>query len=166
MRPVLRRLRLADGFDDVAVLLVPLGGRPMERIDHPGGGSLQLEAQQVGEQVVVAEPRAPGVDRRDEGVGVGEARQDGLRRRRPGQVVRERAVDPVEHRRAQQQLAHLGPLTLEDLRHQIRRHGPLTAGELADELVRIGMPGQRERRQAQARGPALRPVAEERHALA
>ena len=54
--PVARRLRVADRLDHVAVRLVPLGGRPVERADGRGREPPQLEPQEVGEQLVIAEP--------------------------------------------------------------------------------------------------------------
>ncbi len=59
-------------------------------------GPAQLELQQIGEQVVVAEPRPPDVERGDERVRVLEALQDRLRARAAGQRVGERAADPLE----------------------------------------------------------------------
>jgi hypothetical protein len=137
------------------VLLEPLRRRAPQRPDDPGLRSAQLEAQQVGEQVVVAEPGPSGVDGRDERVGALEALQDPLGARCAGEDVGERAADPIEHRRAQQQLADLRRLTVEHLGHEVVGDGALAARELGDEPLRLGVIGQRHRRQPQARGPAL-----------
>ena len=111
---------------------------------------------------MVAEPRPPGVERRDEGVRVLEALQDRLRARAAGQRVGERAADPLEHGGAQEQVAHLRRLALQHLRQQVARHGALAAGELGDEPLGIGVPGERDRRQPQAGGPPFGPLVEQR----
>ena len=79
MRPLAGCVLVTDGFDDVAVLLVPLGRGAVQRRDLRRRDAPQLEAQEVGEQVVVAEPRAGGVERRDERVLGLQPLQDRLR---------------------------------------------------------------------------------------
>ena len=82
-----------------------------------------------------------------------------------GHRVGQAPADPVEDRRAQQQLAHLRRLALQHLRHQVAGDGPLAAGELAHEPLRVRVPGERDRRQAQAGGPSLGPLVKQRHRL-
>ena len=113
---------------------------------------------------MVAEPRAPDVERGDEGVRVLEALQDRLRARAAGQRVGERAADPLQHGRAQEQVAHLRRLALQHLRQQIARHGALAAGELGHEALGVGVAGERDRGQPQAGGPAFGPLVEQRRA--
>ena len=66
--PVAGELRVPDRLDRVAVLGVPLGREPVQPGDRVGGAALELEPQQVGEQVVAAEPRAGDIDGDDERV--------------------------------------------------------------------------------------------------
>ncbi len=87
----------------------------MQLSDDAGLASPQLDAQQVGEQCVVAEPVPAGVERNDERVGLLEAVQDGLRSPPIGEHVGKRSVDPFEDRGAQQQPPHVIGLVLEHL---------------------------------------------------
>ena len=119
--------------------------------------------EQIGEQVVVAKPRPPHVERGDERARVLEALQDRFRTRAAGQRVGERAADALEDRRAQEQVAHLRRLVLQHLRQQVARHSALAAGELGHEALRVGVPSKRDRRQSQARRPAFGPLVEQRH---
>jgi hypothetical protein len=86
---------------------------------------------------VITEPRAPDVDARHEGAAVVELLQDPHGSRCAGQGIRERPADALEHGGAEQQLAHLGPLAVQDLRQQIRRDGALGTRELAREALGI-----------------------------
>ena len=61
--PVARHLRVADRLDRVALLLEPVGGRPMQLTHDLRKHPPQLQPQQVGKQVVVAEPGATRIDR-------------------------------------------------------------------------------------------------------
>ena len=115
--------------------------------------------------MVVAEPRAPRVERGHESVRVREALQGSLRARRTGEEVSQRPADAVQERRAQQQLAHLRRLALQHLRQQVPGDGPLAAGELPHEPLGLGVPRERDRRQAQTGCPALGAIAEKRHPL-
>ena len=88
----------------------------------------KLELQQVGEQVVVAKPRAPDVERGHERVGVLELLQDAPPT--PSAPVRSSASGPLTRssdRGAQQQIPHLGRLALQHLGQQVAGHGPLAA---------------------------------------
>ena len=76
--PLTGCLIVADGFDDVAPLFVPGGRGAVQRRDRRRRDAPQFEAQQIGEQVVVAEPGTGGVERGDEGVLVFEPLQGGL----------------------------------------------------------------------------------------
>ena len=80
-----------------------------------------------------------------------------------GQHVRELAVDPIEQGGAQQQILDVGRLALQHLRDQVLRDHAVAAGELGDEPLRVGVAGQRERREPQARGPPLRPLVQQRY---
>ena len=125
--PVTRRLRVADRLDDEALLLVPLGGRAVQRANKRRRGSPQLQLQQVREKTVVAKPVSPRIQGGHEGVGILELLQHPLRARAAGKEIGQGAAHPVEHRGAQQHLAHLGRLALQDLRQQVSRHVALTA---------------------------------------
>ena len=153
--PVTGRLIVADGFDDVALLFVPGGRGAVQRGDRRRRDAPQFEAQQIGEQVVVAEPGPGGVECGDEGVLVFEPLEDRLGPRAAGERIGQRPADALEDRRAQEQVAHLRRLALQHLGEEVARHGPLAAGELGHEALRVRVRGQRDRRQAQTGRPSL-----------
>ena len=66
--PVPRRLGESDRLHDVAVLREPLSDGTVQRRDRRRGDAPKLELEQVGEEVVVAEPRTSRVQRRHEPV--------------------------------------------------------------------------------------------------
>jgi len=51
-------------------------------------------------------------------------------------------VDPVQHRGAQQQALDLRRLPLQHLGQQVLRDRAVAAGELGDELLGVGVPGE------------------------
>ena len=163
-RPVLGRLVLPDRLHDCAVLLQPLGGGSVQRHDQRWMTPPELEAQEVGEQVVIAKPRTPDVECRHERVGVLELLEHPLRSRAARHVIGQRAADALEHRCAQQQVAHLRRLALEHLGQQIARDRALAAGELGHELLGIRMLGERDRGHSQPGGPPLGALVQQRHA--
>ena len=165
VRPVARRLRMADRLDRRAVLLVPAGRCLVQRRDHRRGGPPQLESQQLREEVVVAKHGPSGIQRDDERVRVLELLQDPLRARAAGEEVGHRSAHLLQKGCAQQELAHLRGLALEHLGHEIRRHRPLAPGELAHEALRIGVLRERECRQPQPGHPALGPFVQQRHGV-
>ena len=112
--------------------------------------------------MVVAEPRPPGIERHDERVRVLQRQQDALRARAAGQQIGQFTVDPVEQGSAQQQLLDVGGLTVQHLGQQVLGDGAVAAGELRDETLGIGVPGQRNRREPQARGPPFRSLLQQR----
>jgi hypothetical protein len=155
VEPVAAGLGVADRLHDVPVLLVPACRGHVEAADERRVEAPQLQAQKIAEQRVVAEPRAPDVERGHEHVGALELVQDALGARTARQRVGQWAADALEYRRAQQQVAHLGRLPLEHLGQQIARDRALGTAELADEGLRVGMTGQRARREPQPCRPAL-----------
>ena len=76
--PVTGRLMVAHGFEDVALLLEPGGRGAVQRGDRRRRRASQFEAQQIGEQVVVAEPCPGGVQGGHEGALVLEPLEDRL----------------------------------------------------------------------------------------
>ena len=165
VRPVPGGLGVPDGLGDLPVRRVPLGRGPVQRHDGVGLGAPQLEPQQVREEVVVAEPGPPGVERDDERVRRLQLVQDALRAGGADEDVGERAVHLLEDRGAEEQAAHVVGLPLQHLGQQVLGHGPLAAGELGDEPLGLRMPGEREGGQAQPGRPALGPGVEQRDTL-
>src|ERR1039457_3461753 len=82
--PAARRLSMADGVNNLAVLCEPFGGSPVQLRYFIGQPPAQLQPEEVSEQVVVAEPGALGVERYHERVRVFQAEQDPLGARAAG----------------------------------------------------------------------------------
>ncbi len=160
--PVARLLRVPDGIDDLALYGEPAGGAAVQRGHFFGQRAAQLQPQEIRQQAVIAEPGALGVQRFDERVGVFETKQDPFRARAAGQQVCQLAVDPVEHAGAQQQILDVGRLAFEHLGEQVLGDRAVAAGELRDELVRVGVTGQGDHREPQARGPPLGALVQQR----
>ena len=160
--PVPRRLGVPDRLHRVPVARQPPGRQLVQRGDLLWLGAAQLQLQQVGEQVVVAEPRPRRVQRHHERVRLLQILQHPLPAAAPGQQVGQLAVDPLQHAGPQQQPPHLLGLPLQHLGQQVLRHRPLGAGELRREPLRIRVPGQRQRRQPQPRRPPLGPLHQHR----
>ncbi len=153
--PLTGCLIVADRLDDATPLFVPGGRGVVQRRDRRRRDAPQFEAQQIGEQVVVAEPRTGGVERGDERVLVFEPLEDRLGPDGAGEHIGERAADARKNRRAQEQVAHLRRLSLQHLGEEVARHGPLAARELGHKALRVRVRGQRDRRQAQTGRPSL-----------
>jgi hypothetical protein len=162
--PVARRLDVPDGLGHLAMLGEPPGGAPVQNRHLFGQRPAQLQPQEIREQVVVAEPRALGVQRFDERVGVLEVEQDPFRARPAGQQIGQFTVDPLEQAGAQQQILDLVWLAFQHLGDQVLGDRAVAAGELGDEPRGVGVASQGDRREPQARGPSLRPLAQQRRA--
>jgi hypothetical protein len=111
---------------------------------------------------VVAEPRAPYIERRHERAGGIELLKRALGPRATGQRIGQRAAHALEHGRPQQQIAHLGRLVVQDLGSQVARDRALAARELAHETFGIRVAHQQRRGEAQSADPALRCAGEAR----
>jgi hypothetical protein len=124
-------------------------------------GAPQLKLKQVGEQVMIAEPGPPGVQRGHERVGRLQILQGPLPAAVAGQQVGQLSVDPRQDRRSQQQPPYLLVLPVQHLGQQVFGDRPLAAGELRRELFRILVSVQRQRRQPQPRRPPLGPLVQQ-----
>ena len=130
----------------------------MQRRQFGRAAPPQFQLQQIGEQLMVAEPGPPRVQRDDERARLLELLQDPLAARVPGQQVGQLAIDPFQYRGPQQHPPGLFALPIQHLGQQVLGDRALAAAELGRETFRIGMPGQRQRRQPQPRRPAFGPV--------
>ena len=145
----------------------PGAGEPLRRARvelrlEAGALEPQARAQQLGEQPVVAEPRAVTVERDEERAGALEL----LERERAvvaaGQRVGQIAADAAGDARAQQQLARRRGQPGQHLAGQVVGDGAIVAGELGDERVGVGLAAQRQPGEPEAGGPALRALEQAR----
>ena len=103
-----------------------------------------------------------GVERHDERVRVFEVQQDPFRARAAGQQIRQLTVDAIEQAGTQQQILDVVGLAVQHLGDQVLGDRAVAAGELRDEPLRVGVTGQGERREPQARGPPFGPLVQQR----
>ena len=135
--PVTRGLSMPDGVDDLAVLVQPFGGQPVQGRHLFGQPPAQLKPEQVSEEVVIPEPGSGRVERYDKRVGVLEIEEDAFAAGVTSQQIRQLAVDPVEQRRAQKKLLDLGRLAFQHLGEQVLGNSPAAAGELREKSLRV-----------------------------
>ena len=112
--------------------------------------------EHVGEEVVVAVPVAPVIQRDEEEVAALQGRQPRAAARLAGDGVAQRAAQPVQDGGVQQEAAHRRGLALQHLLDQVVHDVAVIPGERPDEPGRVGAPLQRERRQLEPRDPAFR----------
>ena len=161
--PVTGCLIVPDGLGHVSVHLVPGGRGAVQRGDRRRRRAPQLQAQQIGEQAVVAEPGPGAVECGDEGVLVLELLEDRLGSGAAGEGVGQRPADALEDRGSQEQVAHLRRLALEHLGEEVARHGALAARELRHEPCWVRVRAQRDRRQTHTGRPSLRAFLQRRN---
>ena len=117
-------------------------------VEQPG-------SQHVGEEMVVAVPEAPVVERDQEQV----PPIEGLEHRPTAVLARhriaERAVQPAQDRRAEQEAPDMLRLTLQDLADQVVDDEAVVAREAGDEAGDVVSSLHRERRELERRDPAF-----------
>jgi len=142
-----------DRVVDQPVRLAP-GGRGAVQLDHSLGLLLgEADAEQVGEQVVVAPPAAHLIQRQQEQVRPLDALQQLLAVGAAGDCVAQRPTQPLQHRGLQQELAHLFRLAFQQLLAQVVQDVPMAAGELFHEGLGVGALPQRQGGQLQPHRP-------------
>ena len=124
--------------------VVAVGGEPRRRAPvQPrwliGKLRAQLGAQQLGEQRVIAMPRAVLVEGRRERAALLQPRQHRVAFGALGERVGQLRAERVDDRRPQQEVAHLRRLSREHLADQVVADRGVGAGEVLDEVVRLGM---------------------------
>ena len=147
-----------EGFDLEAVGLIPVAGSEVVVI-HASGRERGLAplTQQIGEQMVVAIPAPLGIEADDEQVCPIEVFEGLLTGGRGIEQhgITEGAAEPIEDGRPKQEGLDGFGLPLEDFLDQVVEHKVVAAGERPDEACDVFAALQRDRRQLQARDPAL-----------
>ena len=117
---------------------------------------LEVAAQHLGKQVVVAVPTPLLVQRGHKQVGPLEGLQYGLAPFLTGHRIAEWPAEALQETGMQEKLLHRGALPREHLFTQVVEHIAMTAGEGSQKRGDIGSALQRERSQLQVGNPALR----------
>ena len=148
--------RVPDGVLGQAVAAYQSLARGAAR-DLVGVLGEQAGAQDVGEQVVVAEPGALGVERHDEQVVALEVLQHRAAVGLAGDRVAQGTGEPVEDGGAEQELAHLGGLPGQHLVGEVVDDEPVAAGERLDEAATSAASGMPRSESAASCSPATQP---------
>ena len=139
---ITRGLGVPDRLRRVPVRAEPGRGGQVQLASLRGRGSAQLQRQQPGEHLVVAEPGPGGVHGHHKCVGLLQVLQDPFPAVVAGQQIGQLTVDPFEDRGPQKQPPHLFVLPVEHLGQQVFGHRPLAARELGREPLRVRVPVQ------------------------
>ena len=113
----------------------------------------QARAQDVGEEVVIAVPAAPVVERDQEQVPPLQRVQHGLAIAALGHGVAQRAAQPVQDRGLQQEAPNLVGLPVQDLLDQVVDDVAVVPREPGDEAGDVVAPLHRQRRQLEGGDP-------------
>jgi hypothetical protein len=126
-----------------------------------GVGAAKLHAQQLAEEVVVAVPRATGVEGDEEEVRVLDVGQDARGVIGAEHCVAEGRGEAVEDRRPEQEPARLLVEAVEDLGREVVGDVTVVGGEVPDDVAWGVGAGEPERGEADAGGPSLRAADEQ-----
>ena len=138
--------------------LVPLAGALVQQRNLLRLLAEQARPQHVGEQVVVAVPLPPVVQRDDEQVGALQGHDHLATVGAAGDGVTQRSGEPVQNRGLQQEAANRVRLVRQHFLDQVVDEVPVVAGEPGDEAARILAPLQGERGELQRGDPPLGPL--------
>ena len=128
---------VADRRRLVAVSGVPVARPPVQFVDLVALLVEQPGSQHVGEQMVVAVPKAPVVERDQEQVPALEGLEHGPTAVLARHRIAERAVQPAQDRRVEQKGPDMLRLTLQDLPDQVVDDVAVVAGEAGDEAGNV-----------------------------
>ena len=117
-------------------------------VEEPG-------SQHVGEEMVVAVPKAPVVERDQEQVRPIEGLEHGPTIVLTRHGIAERAVQPAQDRRVEQKAPNMLRLTLQDLTDQVVDDVPVVAREAGDEAGDVSSSLHRQRCQLERGDPSF-----------
>ena len=157
------RAGVADGLVEVAGLLMPGGGPLVQGRHQPRLGGGELQAEQLGEQVVVAIPVAAVVERHQEQVGAFQLLQQPRRAVPLQDGVAQGARQALQDRGAQQERPDGVRLAGQHLRPQVVGDVAVVALEGGDEGARVRPAAERQPGQVEPGRPALGPFGQALH---
>jgi hypothetical protein len=159
------RGRVVGRVDDQTSVPIPGARAAVETGESVRRGRLELVLEELTEEVVIAVPLAPGVERDEQQVRVLQVSQQRARLLPLGDGVAQGAAETFQDAGLQQERPELGWLAGENLGGQIVNEVAVVAGEALDQRARIGSAAERERGQVDCSRPALRPRLQARHIL-
>jgi hypothetical protein len=130
---------MADGLVGQALCLVPGGHGPVQLLHPLGPLLLEADAEQVGEQVVVAPPAPHLVQRVEEQVGPLGLLEQLLAVAPPRDRSAQRARQPLQDRRLQQEGPQRLGLAVQHLLGQVVQHVAVAAREPLHKGVDVGV---------------------------
>ena len=143
-----------------AELAVPGARPPVQHLNMLGLGEPELVAQELAKEMVVAVPLALRVEGDKEEVRALELAQHEHRAGSVGDGVAEGGREPLEHGSMEQETPHLLGEAGQDLRAQVVDDMAVVAGKRLDELVRVCLAPDAERRKVETGRPSLRELAQ------
>ena len=155
--------RVPDRLGPLVVVREPVTRAPVQHIDELRRLLCQPGSQHVCEQVVIAVPLPPVVERNQEQVAAIEGLEHGLAAALPGDRVAQRAVEPVQDGGVQQELADLAGLALQHLLDQVVDDVAVVPREAGDEPGDVVSSLHRQRRQLQGGDPPFGTPLQRRH---
>jgi len=125
----------------------------------------KLCCQQIGEQVVNAEPLSLAIEGNHESARFRKRSQMALGTEFPRQEVAERTVDAVENGGVDEQPSDVGGQAAQHFGHEILGHRSLTSRKLEDKSLRVRVCRHGDRCQAQSGYPSLGPIMKQLHSV-
>ena len=149
------RQRMADRLVHLALPLVPVRRPQMQGGNEIRLPPVQVTAEHLGEEMVVAIPAALFVERDEEQVGLLGVLQQGLSVVLTRHGVAQLRAQVIQQAGVQQEALHSLRLGRQDLLGQVVQHEAVAPGEGGDEGGGVGMPAHGQGGELQPGGPAL-----------
>mgnify|MGYP001033866808 CR=1 FL=1 len=146
---------MADRLRPFALRFVPVAGAPAQAPEPIARGGIELGGEHIGEQVMVAVPFAPVVQRYEKEVGAIQRLEPLPAPAPPGDGVAERSAQPVEEAGIEQEGTDLLRLALQHFFDQVVEDIAVVAGESGYEGGHVATSLDRQGGQLQRGNPPL-----------